>query len=174
MAPPRVRPAPDDSRSEASSTKERVGTSSGQKGRRNPMSSLAASTLAKDTAAFANTATGVPVGTAAPELTGLHWPAVDRTMLHAYRYAYRLKTPSSFASHGNQIILSNPGIGRYSPTMARNKERRRVSREQLSTAVRKNFNSLGIQESEVVVDFLYKVRWQDKSFRMRFAPTRPR
>lgn len=60
------------------------------------------------------------------------------------------------------MILSNPGIGQYSPTMARARERRRVSREQLALAVRKHFNGLGIQEGEVVVDFLYKVRWQSK------------
>jgi histone deacetylase complex subunit SAP30 len=76
--------------------------------------------------------------------------------------------------------------------MARRKEQRRQSKEQLANSVRKHFNSMGIIENEVVVDFLYKVRWQgesmeyeglyigltdgllDKNFRMRFAPQRPR
>jgi hypothetical protein len=44
--------------------------------------------------------------------------------------------------------------------MARRKEERRQSKEQLANSVRKHFNSMGIIESEVVVDFLYKVRWQ--------------
>lgn len=44
--------------------------------------------------------------------------------------------------------------------MARRKEERRQSKEQLANSVRKHFNSMGINESEVVVDFLYKVRWQ--------------
>jgi hypothetical protein len=48
--------------------------------------------------------------------------------------------------------------------MAVKKDRRRVGKEQLAMAVRKNFNGLAIQEGEVVVDFLYKVRWQGKSF----------
>lgn len=99
----------------------------------------------------------------------------------------------------NQIILSNPGIGRYSPTMARHQDRRRVSKEQLALAVRKNFNALAIHENEVIVDFIYSVKHQgescwvvgwcpegrsdavadlgcltDKSFRMRFAPQRSR
>jgi hypothetical protein len=47
-----------------------------------------------------------------------------------------------------------------SPTMARRKEERRQSKDQLANAVRKHFNSMGIIENEVVVDFLYKVRWQ--------------
>jgi len=77
--------------------------------------------------------------------------------------------------------------------MARRKEQRRQSKDQLANAVRKHFNSMGIIENEVVVDFLYKVRWQgwsipaiqleydgeannisDKNFRMRFTPQRPR
>ena len=62
----------------------------------------------------------------------------------------------------NQIILSNPGIGRYSPTMARRQDRRRVSKDQLALAVRKNFNSLAIHESEVIVDFIYSVKHQGK------------
>ncbi len=47
--------------------------------------------------------------------------------------------------------------------MARRKEERRQSKEQLANSVRKHFNSMGINESEVVVDFLYKVRWQGES-----------
>jgi hypothetical protein len=46
--------------------------------------------------------------------------------------------------------------------MAIRKDRRRVGKEQLAMAVRKNFNGLAIQEGEVVVDFLYKVMWQGK------------
>ena len=46
--------------------------------------------------------------------------------------------------------------------MARRKEQRRQSKEQLANSVRKHFNSMGIIENEVVVDFLYKVRWQGK------------
>lgn len=47
-----------------------------------------------------------------------------------------------------------------SPTMARRKENRRQSKDQLANSVRKHFNSMGIVENEVVVDFLYKVQWQ--------------
>jgi len=63
----------------------------------------------------------------------------------------------------NQIVLSNPGIGRYSPTMARHQDRRRVSKDQLALAVRKNFNALAIHESEVIVDFIYSVKHQGES-----------
>ncbi|KAK5009438.1 hypothetical protein LTR16_005454 [Cryomyces antarcticus] len=58
--------------------------------------------------------------------------------------------------------------------MARKRDKRRVGKEQLALAVRKNFNGSAVNENEVVVDLLYKVRAQDKSFRVRFAPMKPR
>jgi histone deacetylase complex subunit SAP30 len=82
------------------------------------------------------------------------------------------------------------GIGRLSPTMARPKSKRRVHKDQLALAVRKNFNALGVTESDVIVDWLYKTKHQgtaqqssgarslvltldaDKEFRVRFAPQR--
>jgi hypothetical protein len=58
------------------------------------------------------------------------------------------------------MVLSRAGIGRFSPTMARPRDQRRQSKEELGTAIRKHFNGLGIHENEVIVDFLYKVKWQ--------------
>jgi hypothetical protein len=96
----------------------------------------------------------------------MQWSTLDSSILHAYRHAYRLNTPSAFSSSYNQIILSRPGIGRLSPTMTRRRDQRRQSKEQLANAVRKHFNGLGIQENEVVVDFLYRVKWQGESRRV--------
>ena len=47
-----------------------------------------------------------------------------------------------------------------SPTMARAKSKRRVHKDQLAMAVRKNFNALGVTESDVIVDWLYKTKHQ--------------
>ncbi|KAF8441869.1 hypothetical protein BGX38DRAFT_1203339 [Terfezia claveryi] len=48
--------------------------------------------------------------------------------------------------------------------------RGRITREQLATVVRKNFNAQPISESDVIVNFLYSVKNQDKTFRLRFPP----
>lgn len=90
----------------------------------------------------------------------LQWSSFDPSILHGYRYDYQLNTPAAFSKPYNQLVLSRSPIGKMSPTMARRKEERRQSKEQLANSVRKHFNSMGIIESEVVVDFLYKVRWQ--------------
>ncbi|KAF4619087.1 hypothetical protein G7Y89_g14760 [Cudoniella acicularis] len=178
MPPPKSKPQPDDSRSEASSTKEKVGSSSAAvngKARRIPGTATTGSSLRDVVTAGSNNATAGASGAMTADATpGLQWSTFDPAILHGYRYDYRLNTPAAFNNTYNQIVLSRSPIGRLSPTMARHKEQRRQGKDQLANAVRKHFNSMGIVENEVVVDFLYKVRWQDKNFRMRFAPQRPR
>ncbi|KAK3306590.1 uncharacterized protein B0T15DRAFT_146050 [Chaetomium strumarium] len=94
----------------------------------------------------------------------LQWPAFDRDVLHAYRRAYRLKTPTAFVSDHHEWVLTQPGsIGLYSPTIARRKEFRRQTKDQLTNVVRKHFNGLGVQENDIIVDFLHKVRSQNIS-----------
>lgn len=90
----------------------------------------------------------------------MQWSTLDPEILQAYSHAYELKTPPAFTSDYNQLLLTGPSIGRFSPTMARRREKRRQSKDQLSNTVRKHFNGLGIQENEAIVEFLYKVKWQ--------------
>lgn len=179
MPPSRPRAQPDDSRSEASSTKEKVGTSMSNaingKGRRigstaAPGSSLRDVVTAGQTSAVA----GVSGSSGSDPNPGIQWSSFEPSVLNGYRHDYRLNTPAAFNKQYNQLVLSTSPIGRMSPTMARHKQERRQSKDQLANSVRKHFNSMGIIENEVIVDFLYKVRWQDKNFRMRFTPQRPR
>ncbi|KAB2576752.1 hypothetical protein DIS24_g6299 [Lasiodiplodia hormozganensis] len=104
---------------------------------------------------------------------GISWVSEDLSLLQDYRSSHRLEAPSAFKNPLGHAILGR-GIGKYSPTMVRKKNERRISKEQLATAVRKNFNALAVSESEVIVDLLYKVKMQDKTFRLRFPPPRTR
>ncbi|KFY00024.1 hypothetical protein O988_03554 [Pseudogymnoascus sp. VKM F-3808] len=166
MAPSKARAAPDDSRSEASSTRERHGgsghTTTNTKGRRGG-TGAASSSLRDVTTAGAAAAgpTSAPNGAGQEANVGMQWSTLDPEILQAYSHAYRLNTPPAFISDYNQLMLTGPGIGRFSPTMARRREQRRQSKDQLSNAVRKHFNGLGIQENEAIVEFLYKVKWQE-------------
>lgn len=119
----------------------------------------------------------------------MKWTSQEPAVLQGYRRAYRLDTPSTFKNPLSHVILGQ-GIGRMSPTMARAKSKRRVHKDQLAMAVRKNFNALGVSESDVIVDWLYKTKHQgtcitrvrlfaaanllfiDKEFRVRFTPQR--
>ncbi|KOS17548.1 hypothetical protein ESCO_003213 [Escovopsis weberi] len=96
---------------------------------------------------------------AEPSAPTLAWSSFDRRFLHAYVREHELSTAYSYLSPYHNWVLSHPGsIGLHSPTMARKRKLRRQSRDQLALAVRKHFNGLGIQENEVIVDFIYKIR----------------
>ncbi|KAK3318309.1 hypothetical protein B0H66DRAFT_232565 [Apodospora peruviana] len=114
-------------------------------------------------AAVPSTSAGV-AGAQEANSPGLQWPAFERNVLHAYRRAYRLNTPTAFASDYHQWVLTQRGsVGLYSPTIARRKEFRRQAKDQLTGTVRKHFNGLGVQENDIIVDFLHKVRGQGVS-----------
>ena len=91
------------------------------------------------------------------------WNASDLALLNTYRVSHGIATSAAFTSPLNQALLSNPGIGRQSPTMARKKDKRRVSKDQLATSVRKHFNGAAVSEMEVITELVYKVRNQSKS-----------
>lgn len=74
--------------------------------------------------------------------------------------------------------------------MARHRARRRIGKEVLAKAVRKNFNAAIVRESKLITSFLYAVQnqgkhykrlWEfinqlltisaEKDFRMRFEPS---
>ena len=65
-------------------------------------------------------------------------------------------------------MLTRPGIGQHSPTMARHRARRRIGKDILALAVRKDFNAAIVFESELITSFLYAVRNQGKH-EMRFG-----
>ncbi|KAL6881214.1 hypothetical protein J3F83DRAFT_721455 [Trichoderma novae-zelandiae] len=94
-----------------------------------------------------------------PLLPSLPWTSFERRCLHAYVREHELTTPASYSSSFHNWVLSRPGsLGLYSPTMVRKQQIKRQSKDQLALAVRKHFNGLGIQENDVIVDFIYKVR----------------
>ncbi|KAF2091872.1 hypothetical protein K490DRAFT_20846, partial [Saccharata proteae CBS 121410] len=91
--------------------------------------------------------------------SGISWTSEELALLQDYRNTYRLDTPSAFKNPMGHAILGR-GIGKYSPTMARKRAERRVPKDQLAMAVRKNFNALAVSEADVIVDLLYKVHSQ--------------
>lgn len=83
----------------------------------------------------------------------------ERDVLHAYVRAYQIESPSAFSNDLHRWMLSQPGsIGLQSPTMRRHKDLRRQSKAHLASATRKHSNNLGVQENDVIVDFLHKVQ----------------
>ncbi|TGO58013.1 hypothetical protein BOTNAR_0189g00150 [Botryotinia narcissicola] len=162
---------PDDS--EASSTKEKgnpISTpATNGKGKRVASSAVNANVSgANSTPNASSVIAGAAGGTNIDGNSKIQWSEFDASFLHRYRYEYGLNTPAAFNSAYNQTVLSQSSIGRMSPSMVR--KNKRQSKEQLANAVRKHFNSQSVNENECVAKTLYKVRYQDKKFRMRFMP----
>ncbi|KAK0718147.1 hypothetical protein B0T26DRAFT_648258 [Lasiosphaeria miniovina] len=172
MAPAKsARNGQDDSKTETPNPKEKNGASgshhSNGKIRRVASSqgtslreTANAGAAAAATALMASAAAPAPAAAAQEAINpGLQWPAFNRDVLHAYRRSYRLNTPTAFTSDHRQWILTQPGsVGLYSPTIARRKEFRRQTKDQLTSTVRKHFNGLGVQENDIIVDFLHKIK----------------
>ncbi|KAI0132053.1 hypothetical protein BJ170DRAFT_612225 [Xylariales sp. AK1849] len=163
----------DDSKSETASIKERNGLPTKENhqtnGKLRRVASSTGTQLRDATAANGQSSTVTPQVSA----PGLNWSSFDRNLLHDYRREHSLDTPTAFANTYHQWVLSRPGgIGLHSPTMARKREYKRQSKEDLAKVVRKHFNGLGIQENEVVVGFLHKVKnpGVPKSRRSKSAP----
>lgn len=92
----------------------------------------------------------------------MDWANAPPELLNTYRVAHNLSTPAAFTSRRNEALLTN-GIGLQSPTMVRKREKRRVSKDQLAMAVRKHFNGAAVNEADVVVELVHKVRNQGQS-----------
>ncbi|KAF2452723.1 hypothetical protein BDY21DRAFT_367521 [Lineolata rhizophorae] len=179
MPPAKSRVVHDDSKLDSASLKDKhsgSGNTSGGRGRRNGTAATANGSSLKEVMPAptdVTTTNGHSVQSGQQEPTGISWPNEELPLLQQYRIAYRLDTPAAFNNPLAHVIMGNPGIGRYSPTMAHKKSKRRVSKDQLALAVRKNFNGLAVNENDVIVDVLYKMRTQDKAFRKRFPPPQP-
>ncbi|KAL8742046.1 MAG: hypothetical protein Q9190_005409 [Brigantiaea leucoxantha] len=158
--PQRIRAATDDLRMESANLKDKQQTSSTlmaslPKGRR-IVSTTASTTIGNQNGA--NTLSDSGTQHINPESPpGLNWATLETSMLNAYRQAHRLGTPPAFGSSFNYRILSRRGIGQYSPTMARQKARRRINRDNLALAVKKDFNDAMASEPECITSFLYAV-----------------
>ena len=183
--PPAKRVAQDDSRSDGSTIRERqVAAAAHARSKKNaangnshtaqngsPLKELAlVSTESGHVVAPSQQGTGVSppppyqysahIADSVPQQ--MQWNTAPRELLDTYRLAHQLPVPAAFTSPRNQALLSNPGIGKQSPTMARRKDKRRTSKEQLALAVRKNFNAAAVSEIDVVVELVYKVRHQSR------------
>ncbi|KAK2608956.1 hypothetical protein QQS21_002532 [Conoideocrella luteorostrata] len=164
MAPPKSsRVAGDDHKADSTSSSKEKG--SGGHLTSAKMRRGASQTSASQLREAAAAPTSAPSQSATePQAPTINWSLFEREALHSYRREHQLATPAAFVSKFHRTVMSNPGsIGQHSPTMQRKQQSRRQSKDGLAKAVRKHFNGIGIQENDVIVDFIYKVRSQKSS-----------
>jgi len=168
MPPARNRAAQDDTKD----TKDKTGAGVG-KGRKNALNNKEAKAEAA-AAANAEASTSQAQASVCPHRhhsenstdhfhSQLAWQKEDVSTLLRYRSAYTLDTPPSFTSLQHQAILSNPGIGRLSPSMIRKGTKKYQPKDALATAVRKHFNAVPVNEPDVLLQFICKVKQQGRT-----------
>ncbi|KAH9897226.1 hypothetical protein F4778DRAFT_744840 [Xylariomycetidae sp. FL2044] len=161
MPPAKSKQNQDDEKSETSSLKDRNGHGSNShhaNGKLRRVGSSTGSQLKDVTNVNGSSAATTAPASQPASSSGLQWSAFERDLLHDYRREYRLETPTAFSNSYHHWVLSRPGIGLRSPTMARRAEFRRQSKDELTKVVRKHFNGLGVQENDVIVNFLHRVK----------------
>ena len=182
MPPQRTRNIPDDLRSEASSTREKYAglfaTTVASKGRRHGTATGRAASNLKEVTNVNQSTNGQHDASEEPQKVALcsskctevksplltdrqiNWSSFDASVLLAYRNLHHLDVPPSFINPYNERMLTQPGIGQFSPTMARHKARQRVSKDRLAMTVRKDFNDAAVHENETITSFIYSVHNQ--------------
>ncbi|KAI1324156.1 hypothetical protein F5Y16DRAFT_313594 [Xylariaceae sp. FL0255] len=159
MPPAKLKTNHDDAKSETASLKERNGHGHNTHKPNGKLQRVASSNGSQRKEAPAVNGSAAVTTMIQPANTpGLKWSTFDRDVLHEYRREYRLDTPTAFSSVYHHWVLSQSYIGLRSPTMARKTQYRRQSKDDLTKAVRRHFNGVGVQENDVIVDFLHKVR----------------
>ncbi|KAH8166259.1 hypothetical protein CIB48_g2015 [Xylaria polymorpha] len=163
MPPAKSKVNHEDAKSDTASLKERNGHGAKDShhksnGKLQRVASSTGSQLREATSAKGLTATTTAPASQPTTTPGLQWSTFDRDVLHEYRREHRLATPTAFSSSYRYWVLSQSHVGLRSPTMARRAQFRRQSKDDLAKAVRRHFNDVGIQENDVIVEFLHKVR----------------
>ncbi len=90
----------------------------------------------------------------------LNFESLPDITLRKYRDHYNLPAKSSLSTDG-YLLASEIGKKSYSY-----KNRDRVTKPELASAVKKHFMSQTVKESEIITNFIYKVNNQDKAFKL--------
>jgi len=90
----------------------------------------------------------------------LDFDSLPNKTLRKYRDHYNIPVKSSLSTDG-YLLASEIGKKSYS---YKNKDR--VSKPELSSAVKKHFLNQTVKESEIITNFIYKVNNQDKAFKL--------
>ncbi|ODQ65586.1 hypothetical protein NADFUDRAFT_50872 [Nadsonia fulvescens var. elongata DSM 6958] len=84
--------------------------------------------------------------------------------LRKYKTLYKLSTPSALSHDG---FLLNSAVGKKTYSY---KHQNRVTKAELAAATKKHFMAQPVRESEIIVDFIYAVKNQDRAFKLQFNP----
>lgn len=100
-----------------------------------------------------------------PPIDALDFSSLPDTALSNYNRKYGLNLP--LVQSINDNILQSE-IGKKTYSARRSAGQNRISKPELAEHVQKHFSLMSVKENEVISSFLYKVKNQDKDFKLLF------
>lgn len=95
----------------------------------------------------------------------LDFSTLDDISLRKYNQKYSLNSPEPQSL--NENILQSE-IGKKTLSLKKIAQTNKISKPELASRVQKHFLQTTVRENEVIANFLYKVRNQDKEFKLIF------
>ncbi|KAG8202782.1 hypothetical protein GWM34_02414, partial [Candida africana] len=104
-----------------------------------------------------------------PKLQPLDFTTYSDTALLKYSERYGFHNFSRIDSLNSDILNSEIGKKTYSKRSKKNqKDTGRISKLEIANHVKNHFSSLPAKENDIITGFLYKVKHQDKEFKLTF------
>lgn len=100
-----------------------------------------------------------------PAIQALELYTLDENSLQKYRKRYNISVPEMQTLSEN-ILCSE--IGKKSSSHKKATMVNKVSKPEFVNSVQKHFSLMNVRENEVIASFLYRVKHQDKEFKLTF------
>lgn len=100
-----------------------------------------------------------------PRLDPLDFSAFDTETLDKYNRRYGLYAYDCITVNGDVL---NSEIGKKTHSYKNGNVKNKISKLDMSSSAKKHFMSLPCRENEIITNFLYKVKNEDKEFKLSF------
>lgn len=100
-----------------------------------------------------------------PPVQALDFHAFSEETLHKYQRKYNLNLPE--VQTLNENILQSE-IGKKTYSHKKSAQGNKISKPELANTLQKHFTLMNVRENEVITSFLYRVKNQDKEFKLTF------
>ncbi|GEQ66517.1 hypothetical protein JCM33374_g180 [Metschnikowia sp. JCM 33374] len=100
-----------------------------------------------------------------PQVQPSDFQSFSDETLYKYQKKYNLNFPEIQSLNEN---ILNSEIGKKTSSYKRSASANKISKPELAVNLQKHFTQMNVRENEVITSFLYRVKNQDKEFKLTF------
>ncbi|RKP30895.1 hypothetical protein METBISCDRAFT_30583 [Metschnikowia bicuspidata] len=100
-----------------------------------------------------------------PPIDPLDFSTLSDKALRCYNKKYDLRLPE-IQSFNDNILQSE--LGKKSCSAKKTQRVEKISKQDMAASVQKHFLTVNVRENEILAGFLYKVKHQNKDFKLNF------